>query len=323
MPSGDMVAFDDDGKALDLGKRSVHHAGFLEGAFVQFNAKTCSALKEVSAGRPWQNGQNQWQITKINNDGSALLSEVGKDGSVKADSVSSVSMDSILSEYKVASAQIEVDHRTPMIDDGWQTMLEADLYQSIVYSALYKKRNDIPADGVGRVQLKPVKTVFALRTFKKGDHVAMPMTSLKQIKAIEDEDGDTPFMINLQHANGHHVAKFSMGQEQLKTHLSLAFQFKRVEKQDDANLQVSTISQKVHAWALGKEFIVQLPVVVATAVIDVDQEMLIYVPATEKKVEKKRVAKDISFDDTVKKVENTNKKDKKDKKDKSKKAKTA
>ena len=47
------------------------------------------------------------------------------------------------------------------------------------------------------------------------------------------------------------------------------------------HLQVSTISQKVHAWALGKEFIVQLPVVVATAVIDVDQEMVFYVPATE------------------------------------------
>ena len=132
MASGDMVAFDGDGTALDLGKRSVHAAGFLEGAFVQFNAKTCERLKEGSAGGTGQTYQHQWQITKINNDGSALLSEVGRDGSVKADSVSSVSMDSILSEYKVASAQIEVDHRTPVIDDGWQTMLEADLYQSII-----------------------------------------------------------------------------------------------------------------------------------------------------------------------------------------------
>ena len=59
MPSGDMVAFDDGGKALDLGKRSVLHAGFLDGAFVQFNAKTCAVLKGASAGRPAQNGPNQ------------------------------------------------------------------------------------------------------------------------------------------------------------------------------------------------------------------------------------------------------------------------
>ena len=326
MASGDMVAFDGDGTALDLGKRSVHAAGFLEGAFVQFNAKTCAALKEGSAGGTGQTYQHQWQITKINNDGSALLSEVSKDGNLQADNVSSVSMDRILSEYKVAAAQIEVDQRTPLIDAGWQTMLEVELCQAIVYSALYKKRNDIPADGVGWVQLKPSKAVFSLRTVHKGDHVAMPMTSMKHLKTMEDADADTTFMINLQHANGQHVTKFSMSQEGLKTHLSLAFQFKRIEKQEDANLQVSLISQKVHSWALGKDFIVQLPVVVATAVIDVDQEMVMYVPATTTKVETKRKAKDISFGDTVKtvkKVENTNNKDKKDKKDKSKKAKTA
>jgi hypothetical protein len=309
MPSGDMVAFDDDGTALDLGKRSVLHAGFLDGAFVQFNAKTCAVLK----------GASQWQITKINNDGSALISEVGKDGIVQTDIVSSVSMDSMLSEYKLATAQIEIDQRTPLIDDGWQTMLEDELYHSIVFSALYKKRNDIPADGVGRVQLKPVKTVFALRPFQKGDHVAMPMTSMKHIKP-SDEDADKTFMINLQHANTHRVTKFSMVQELLKTHLSLAFQFKRVEKQEAANLHVGTISLKVQVWALDKEFIVHLPVVVATADIDVEQEMLLYVPATTKKVEKKRVAKDISFDD---KDKNDDKKDKKDKKDKHKKSKTA
>jgi hypothetical protein len=67
MASGDMVAFDGDGTALDLGKRSVHAAGFLEGAFVQFNAKTCAALKEGSAGGTGQTYQHQWQITKINN----------------------------------------------------------------------------------------------------------------------------------------------------------------------------------------------------------------------------------------------------------------
>ena len=47
---------------------------------------------------------------------------------------------------------------------------------------------------------------------------------------------------------------------------------------------------------------------------------MLYVPATTKKVEKKRVAKDISFDD---KDKNEDKKDKKDKKDKHKKSKTA
>jgi len=167
--------------------------------------------------------------------------------------------------------------------------------------------------------LKPVKTVFALRPFQKGDHVAMPMTSMKHIKP-SDEDADKTFMINLQHANTHRVTTSSMVQELLKTHLSLAFQFKRVEKQEAANLHVGTISLKVQVWALDNEFIVHLPVVVATADIDVEQEMLLYVPATTKKVEKKRVAKDISFDD---KDKNDDKKDKKDKKDKHKKSKTA
>ena len=128
------------------------------------------------------------------------------------------------------------------------------------------------------------------------------------------------FMIHLQHAHTHHVTKFSMVQELLKAHLSLAFQFKRLEKQEAANLQVGTISLKVQAWALDEEFLVHLPVVVATADIDVEQEMVLYVPATTKKVEKKRVAKDISFDD---KDKNEDKKDKKDKKDKHKKSKTA
>ena len=56
-----MVQFDGAGQAIDLGKRSVFAAGFLEGSTIALN------LKSVADQRA--SGRDQWQLLKINLDG--------------------------------------------------------------------------------------------------------------------------------------------------------------------------------------------------------------------------------------------------------------
>ena len=74
-----MVQFDASGGVVDLGRRAIMQAGFSEKRFVQLSPKAVTARSA--------SGRDQWQLTKINNDGCVLLVGFQKDGHLLPGSV--------------------------------------------------------------------------------------------------------------------------------------------------------------------------------------------------------------------------------------------
>jgi hypothetical protein len=305
-----MVQFDDSGDAIDLGKRAVMQAGFSERRFVQLSHRAVEARGAT--------GRDQWQLTKMNNDGSVLLTEINKDGTLKPESVSSVGMDDFMLNYKV-SLGLELDNRPPLCSCA---DIDKDLLLSVVYAAMYKKREAFPEAGVARIQVRPSKTVFALRTWKTGENVAMPLTCAKQLKVLDAEKDEsetsTSFVATLEDAEGN-TTRFAMPQMHTKEFVSLAYMFKITDKEDDANLKLAELPVAAPVFALPNcpRFQVALPVVQAAKAINCEDEMILYIPKAKKEAEMKRKAKDVVLGEDT----GATKKAEKDKK--AKKAKTA
>ncbi len=299
-----MVQFDDSGDAIDLGKRAVMQAGFSERRFVQLSHKAVEARGAT--------GRDQWQLTKINNDGSVLLTEINKDGTLKPESVSSVGMDDFMINYKV-SLGLELDNRPPLCSCA---DIDKDLLLSVVYAAMYKKREAFPEAGVARIQVRPSKTVFALRTWKTGENVAMPLTCAKQLEVLDAEKDEsetsTSFVATLEDSEGN-ATRFAMPQMYSKEFVSLAYMFKITDKEDDANLKLAELPVAAPVFALPNcpRFQVALPVVQAAKAINCEDEMILYIPKAKKEAEMKRKAKDVVLGDGATKNEKKDKKEKK------------
>ena len=309
-----MVQFDDSGDAIDLGKRAVMQAGFSERRFVQLSHKAVEARGAT--------GRDQWQLTKMNNDGSVLLTEINKDGTLKPESVSSVGMDDFMINYKV-SLGLELDNRPPLCSCA---DIDKDLLLSVVYAAMYKKRQAFPEAGVARIQVRPRKTVFALRTWNTGETVAMPLTCAKQLKVLDAEKDEsetsTSFVATLEDAEGN-TTRVAMSQMYSKEFVSLAYMFKITDKEDDANLKLAELPVAAPLFALPNcpRFQVALPVVQAAKAINCEDEMILYIQDQSAKPTKRKAKDVVLGDGAAKKEKKDEKKDKTDKK--AKKAKTA
>jgi len=232
----------------------------------------------------------------VNSDGVVLLNVVNADGSLQPRGVVSISMDDILTKYKIATTAIELDDRAPFAS---APELPADALATIAFSVMYCKREDFNESGMCRVQVRPTKSVIALRSWAAGVTVAMPVTTLKNLKvidAVSKDDGADKFVIEVTDANGV-TTQFAMGQPHSKTHSSIAFLFKTSDKEEDANLTVAgLVENDVTVWCTGgQKYTVKLPVVKASTDIAVDAEMVLYIPAVQKG-ERKRKAKEIEVD---------------------------
>ena len=305
-----MIEFSDKGDVLNVGKRTVEQAGFVEGSLVQLNPKAI----EKSKGTVW----DQWKIVKVNQDGSVLLNIVNKDGTLDESAVVSVDMDAFLSSYKAATSQIEIEKRQPLAESD---DFHADLLHGIVYEVLYRTKVDFPEGDLVRVQTKPSKAIFSLRSWAPGESIAIPVTGARQLKVVQadKDDGSNPFVAVVSRGDG---AKVHLALNQLfsKTHVSLPYLLKTTDKKEDANLEVSSLSVGFIVWALkGERVTVEIPVIKAVKHINVEDEMALFVVAKEKKETKK--ARVITLEDEcqppAKKEKKGDKKgDKKDKKSK-------
>ena len=210
-------------------------------------------------------------------------------------------MDDFLCNYKIALNQSELDNRAPLFSCR---DLSTDLLQSIVYMAMYKNWGACAEDGVARVQVKPSKTIFACRAWASGEAVAMPLTSAKHVRVVDPEketEMSTAFVATVEDHMGDKT-RFTMSQMSTKDFMSLAYLFKVVDKENDANFKLSDLSVSVPVWALpnAPKFTVNIPVVHATTDIKCEDEMVLYIPNVKRETDnKKRKAHDVFIEGTA------------------------
>lgn len=279
-----MVQFDGAGQAIDLGKRSVFAAGFLEGSTIALNPKSVADQRA--------SGRDQWQLLKINLDGSVLITKINSDGKIEQDSTTSVGLPDFLGNYKQV-VRIELDTRGPVNNlEDW----ENDLFQNAAFNALFRKRNAVSEEGIVRYQSKPTKALFALRSWTADGTVSIPLTTARHLKLLDLTTDEPPtFVITVDNGDGKKKS-FAMGRMSSKEYMSLAFEFKSIDEEEKANLKLGEVKVSVPMWALPNcpKFEVTLPLVAASKNIQAEDEMVLYIPKAKK--EPKRKAKDVDLD---------------------------
>ena len=297
--ASDNIQFNETGEAIDLGKRSVLQEGFSEGLAVR-------KILETGADQATQaaNARVQWQITKVNMDGSVLLTEILADGAIDKGNTTSVAVDDFLGKFKEV-VPLEIDPRLPFTIDS-----EESIYQGAVFQAMYKKQGIAPVDGVFRLVLKPSKAVISLRSWSTGTLVSLPLTTYSNLKALDlSEEDPSLFTATFQDINGVPQSYAVHAPGANKDFVCMAFQFRTVEDESKANLKVTFNSVSVPMWSFSgcPKVDIKLPTIVATKQIETEDELILYKPITKVK-DTKRKAKDAALDMPAAKA----KKDKKD-----------
>ena len=110
-------------------------------------------------------------------------------------------------------------------------------------------------------------------------------------------------MITVDNGDGKKKS-FAMGRMSSKEYMSLAFEFKSIDEEEKANLKLGEVKVSVPMWALPNcpKFEVTLPLVAASKNIQVEDEMVLYIP--KRKNEPKRKAKDVDLDVPERKKQN-------------------
>ena len=297
--ASDNIQFNETGEAIDLGKRSVLQEGFSEGLAVRKILETGADLATQAA-----NARVQWQITKINMDGSVLLTKILPDGAIDKGNTTSVAVDDFLGKFKEV-VPLELDPRLPFTIDS-----EESIYQGAVFQAMYKKQGIAPVDGVFRLVLKPSKAVISLRSWSTGTLVSLPLTTYSNLKALDlSEEDPSLFTATFQDINGVPQSYAVHAPGANKDFVCMAFHFRTVEDESKANLKVTFTSVSVPMWSFSgcPKVDIKLPTIVATKQIETEDELILYKPITKVK-DTKRKAKDAALDMPAAKA----KKDKKD-----------
>ncbi len=217
--ASDNIQFNETGEAIDLGKRSVLQEGFSEGLAVR-------KILETGADQATQaaNARVQWQITKVNMDGSVLLTKILPDGAIDKGNTTSVAVDDFLGKFKEV-VPLELDPRLPFTIDS-----EESIYQGAVFQAMYKKQGIAPVDGVFRLVLKPSKAVISLRSWSTGTLVSLPLTTYSNLKALDlSEEDPSLFTATFQDINGVPQSYAVHAPGANKDFVCTAFQFRTIE----------------------------------------------------------------------------------------------
>ena len=118
--------------------------------------------------------------------------------------------------------------------------------------AMYKNWGACAEDGVARVQVKPIKTIFACREWASGEAVAMPLTNAKHVRAVDPEketEMSTAFVAIVEDNMGTKT-RSTMPQMSTNDFISVAYLIKVVDKEKDANVKLSDLSVSIPVWAL-------------------------------------------------------------------------
>ena len=280
----EIIRFDESGDAVDLGRRTVVRAGFSAGCFVQHQTKVVDSRADLT-------GLEQFLVNSINNDGSALLRGIDRNGNEMEGQLVPVPMDDFLGTYKRATDRIESDRRGPM---SQSPEFQGGLHQIAVFMAMYKKSVAYADEGAVHIQLKPFRRTVASRAFSSGAAMGIPLCGPKQVSMIdEDKPKDCNFFATLTTEEGE-ITKFNLAATPSKEYISWPFSLKVVDEKDKANAEIVGTQQAVPMWAITgvPKMQVTLPSIVATKDIKIDDEVILFV-ASAPKAQGKRIAKDV------------------------------
>ena len=270
--TGDVLQYDElTGQAVSAGKTSMIASGFEVGKNVELNAAAKGDKKNST------DGDEQFRIAYINDDGSIGLNKINFDGLPMPDVVV-VSFADAQAKYKPSRVPIEMMANYPgnvaHESDAWTEFL----HQTIASTAMHTMLHEFGPPPIFMIQSKPVMRVRAINAFSKGALVVVPVCS--RFTAPRGSGFEVVMSLNVPDN-----PRVALAPLQSESNVSPLFCMRKTTDTNHANMQLSDTKVTVVANFLPQvEVEVVIPVAVNIVAIKPGDELVLQVAVAPKKV---------------------------------------
>ena len=284
--TGDLMQYDEStGQAVSAGKTSMIASGFEVGNNVELNATGFDVgslhveLNATAKGdkKNAADGDEQFRIAYINDDGSTGVNKINFDGLPMPD-VLVVSFADMQAKYKPSRVPIEMMANYPGNVAHESTAWTEFLHQTIASTAMHTMLHEFGPPPIFVMQSKPVMRVRAINTFSKGALAVVLVCT----RFTSPRGSGFEVVMSLNMPDNPRVALAPL---QSESNVSPLFCMRRTADTNQANMQLSDTKVTVVVNFLPQvEVEVVIPVAVNIVAIKPGDELVLRVAAAPKKV---------------------------------------